>query len=268
MNRFLMAAALSSVLLASSRASAEPFLRGDSNGDDRVDISDMIHLLNHLFRGGPGTCPDIIDVNDDGIIDVSDAIFGLGFLFLGDPEPPYPGSLSPGFDGTPTDPFTCGDPPPTELPGVSFDFSGVPDTITLAEAAAGVLFRYSVLIEENLHGVISFPLDAGGCADPGVSGLKVLEVISGGGQMYCLCDTGLCGPQIEPMDLVEGSYKAAFEWTGRNWSGPSDTSNPMGPPFPPGRYLFEVRARGIYPEAEGTLRLFEVTATAEFELTP
>ena len=29
------------------------FVRGDSNGDGKVDISDAIYLLSYLFRGGP-----------------------------------------------------------------------------------------------------------------------------------------------------------------------------------------------------------------------
>jgi hypothetical protein len=70
------------------------FRRGDCNGDGRLDITDDIFHLDHLFSGGPPpTCEGACDVNDDGRDDVSDPIAGLAFKFLGGPapEPPYPG---------------------------------------------------------------------------------------------------------------------------------------------------------------------------------
>jgi len=92
------------------------FIRADSNDDGRVDISDPVATLNCLFAGGLcHPCPDAPDANDDAKLDISDAVFTLNHLFLGGPEPPapYPG---PGFDGTSSDDFTCGD-PPLEEPG-------------------------------------------------------------------------------------------------------------------------------------------------------
>jgi hypothetical protein len=60
------------------------FIRGDSNGDDTLDLSDAQNTLNHLFLGGRRPrCHDAADANDDGAIDVSDAIATLDFLFLG-----------------------------------------------------------------------------------------------------------------------------------------------------------------------------------------
>ena len=77
------------------------FLRGDSNGDDRVDISDAIGTLLYLFVGGvaPG-CPDAADTNDDGELDISDAVETLQYLFAGGRYPayPFPGE---GLDGSP-----------------------------------------------------------------------------------------------------------------------------------------------------------------------
>lgn len=94
------------------------FRRGDTNGDDLVDTSDMIFLLEHLFLRGPGPeCDDAADVNDDGRKDISDSMSGLFFLFAGAPAPPAPGPDEPGFDGTPSDPFPCGDGPLPGTPG-------------------------------------------------------------------------------------------------------------------------------------------------------
>jgi len=96
---------------------AAPFLRGNSNGDAKVDISDMVHILNFLFLGGQApACGDAADVNDDGVINISDPSFGLNFLFLGGFPPPPPGAAAPGFDGTPTDSMTCGDAPEEPSP--------------------------------------------------------------------------------------------------------------------------------------------------------
>ena len=67
------------------------FLRGDSNADRRVDISDGIFTLAALFGGGSLGCQDAGDTNDDGLVDISDAIATFGFLFLGASKaPPYP----------------------------------------------------------------------------------------------------------------------------------------------------------------------------------
>src|SRR5262249_15325626 len=43
------------------------FIRGDSNGDDIVNISDAQATLGYLFLGsGPVSCLDAADANDDG----------------------------------------------------------------------------------------------------------------------------------------------------------------------------------------------------------
>ncbi len=74
------------------------FLRGDTDSDDRLDITDPIFHLAALFLGGPGsTCPDAADSNDDGDADASDAVYSLNFLFIGGPPPPPP-FPSPGLD--------------------------------------------------------------------------------------------------------------------------------------------------------------------------
>jgi PKD repeat protein len=76
---------------------------GDLNQDGKLDLSDAVWLLGHLFLGSPGqeTLPceggtasspgqgdlALADVNGDGGIDVSDPVSILGFLFLGGPPP-------------------------------------------------------------------------------------------------------------------------------------------------------------------------------------
>lgn len=59
------------------------FVRGDSNGDGNVDLSDAQHTLNYLFSGAQRpACFDAADSNDDGQVDIADSITTLQFLFL------------------------------------------------------------------------------------------------------------------------------------------------------------------------------------------
>jgi hypothetical protein len=76
------------------------FLRGDANGDSRVDISDGIFDLLFLFRGlAAAPCSDAMDFNDDGRLDLADPIYLFNYTFGGGPiiPPPYPGA---GLDPT------------------------------------------------------------------------------------------------------------------------------------------------------------------------
>lgn len=88
--------------------SSERFLRGDSNGDARVNITDAVHVLRYLFAGGGvPPCLDAADVNDDGSISVSDAIYLLQFFARRIDALPDPGPRTPGPDPTP-DGLDCG----------------------------------------------------------------------------------------------------------------------------------------------------------------
>jgi hypothetical protein len=79
------------------------FVRGDSNADGAVNISDAQYTLNFLFLGSPGPlCLDAADANDDGRVDISDPIATLGFLFLGTGSLAPP-TAAPALDPTPDD---------------------------------------------------------------------------------------------------------------------------------------------------------------------
>ncbi len=68
-----------------------PILRGDSNHDGDVDVSDALFTLEFLFvdLSIEPVCRDATDSNDDGDIDVSDAIHVLNALFtIFVPSPP------------------------------------------------------------------------------------------------------------------------------------------------------------------------------------
>ncbi len=67
------------------------FVRGDSNGDGGVDISDPISLLNYQFLGGPAPlCRDSADANDDEKLDIADGVSLLVYLFQQGAPPPDP----------------------------------------------------------------------------------------------------------------------------------------------------------------------------------
>ena len=67
------------------------FLRGDSNGDRKIQLSDAVHVLGYLFLGtGAPACLDAADGNDDGRLELTDAIYVLSYLFLGGLPPPAP----------------------------------------------------------------------------------------------------------------------------------------------------------------------------------
>ncbi len=87
-------------------APASTFVRGDSNGDGWVEVSDVIRTLLWMVGRADVACMDAADFDDNGRVDLLDPIRGLFFLFLdGDPpEPPYP---SAGVDPTP-DALDCG----------------------------------------------------------------------------------------------------------------------------------------------------------------
>ena len=85
------------------KAGDNTFLRGDSNTDARVDLSDAIFTLAYLFQGGDAPlCLDALDSNDSGEVDISDPSHLLRHLFLGAAAPPAPWQecgLDPSADG-------------------------------------------------------------------------------------------------------------------------------------------------------------------------
>jgi hypothetical protein len=84
-----------------------PFLRGDVNADEVLNIADAIALLSYLFLDGSYDvpCEKSADADDTGSLELTDAVYVLNFLFLGGPEParPFPGC---GSDPT-EDPLSC-----------------------------------------------------------------------------------------------------------------------------------------------------------------
>jgi len=63
-------------------------LRGDVNNDMTINVSDVLYLINYLFRGGSAPYPlRDGDVNCDGEVDISDVIYLINYLFKAGPKP-------------------------------------------------------------------------------------------------------------------------------------------------------------------------------------
>ncbi|MFH1202581.1 MAG: RHS repeat-associated core domain-containing protein [Candidatus Omnitrophota bacterium] len=64
---------------------------GDANADGKVDVGDVVYLVNYLFKNGPAPAPlESGDVNIDGKVDVGDVVYLINYLFKNGPSPCRP----------------------------------------------------------------------------------------------------------------------------------------------------------------------------------
>ncbi len=60
----------------------------DANADGQLSLSDIIVLVNHVFKGGAK--PDPVcrgDANGDGMLNLTDIVYLMNFVFKGGPSP-------------------------------------------------------------------------------------------------------------------------------------------------------------------------------------
>ena len=64
-------------------------IRGDVNSDGKRSVSDVVYLINYLFKGGPQPVGGLLlaDVNCDGKVSVSDVVYLINYLFKGGTPP-------------------------------------------------------------------------------------------------------------------------------------------------------------------------------------
>ncbi|MCK4404252.1 MAG: hypothetical protein KAW02_04105, partial [candidate division Zixibacteria bacterium] len=66
-------------------------IRGDASNDGVIDLGDVVHLINYLFRDGPAPeVPQTGDVNCDEVIDLGDVVYLINYLFRDGPLPCAP----------------------------------------------------------------------------------------------------------------------------------------------------------------------------------
>ena len=67
---------------------------GDADGDGEINISDVVYLINYLYKDGPAPeCEPITtcgDVNIDGVVDLADVIYLINYLYKNGPPPGNP----------------------------------------------------------------------------------------------------------------------------------------------------------------------------------
>jgi len=64
------------------------YVCGDADGNDLVEISDVIWILNYVLASGPPPEPlESADVDCNGTVEISDAVYLVQYIFTGGPEP-------------------------------------------------------------------------------------------------------------------------------------------------------------------------------------
>jgi hypothetical protein len=67
---------------------AEAYVYGDADGDDIVDLSDVVYLARYLFQEGDPPVPLASgDPNDDCVVDIADIVYLLNYIFKEGPQP-------------------------------------------------------------------------------------------------------------------------------------------------------------------------------------
>ncbi|WP_437326226.1 hypothetical protein [Sorangium sp. So ce381] len=131
-------------------------------------------------------------------------------------------------------------------------------------------FIYTITTDSSVPPIdVAASTGCGRCVEPTSDPLSLVSYkisgLSGGAdpqpQLYCLCDVGCCAPDEAVTVQVDAtSATQTIRWSGRQWTGPSDTSNPEGAPFAPGSYDVEVTFDG---KEQGS-----VTAKLPIEIYP
>jgi len=76
------------VCLVSLSEEQVPAICGDTNGDEAVNVSDAVHIINYIFNSGGA--PDPLsngDANCDTMVNVSDAVYIINYVFVGGNPP-------------------------------------------------------------------------------------------------------------------------------------------------------------------------------------
>lgn len=128
-----------------------------------------------------------------------------------------------------------------DLPGLTVHVEADRCRIPVGE---GETFRYLIEVQQGIaYTAVDSQGGCGRCGGYTSDPLSLTEATVGEGPVdYCECDVGCCPPtEATPQLLALGSYVDSLQWPGRQWQGPSDTDQPLGPAFPVGSYAAEVK---------------------------
>ncbi len=65
------------------------YMHGDANGDQVIDLADVVYLINYLYKDGPAPDPlEAGDANCDSTVDLADIIYLINYLYKDGPAPP------------------------------------------------------------------------------------------------------------------------------------------------------------------------------------
>lgn len=68
--------------------STPPFKYGDVNGDELIDLGDMVYLISYLYKSGPAPDPLLAgDANCNGLVDLGDLVHLISYLYKAGPPP-------------------------------------------------------------------------------------------------------------------------------------------------------------------------------------
>jgi len=64
------------------------YICGDANRDQQIDLGDVLHLVNYLYKGGSEPLPtEAGDCNRDEKVDLGDILYLINYLYKGGPAP-------------------------------------------------------------------------------------------------------------------------------------------------------------------------------------
>ncbi|MCK4403686.1 MAG: hypothetical protein KAW02_01225 [candidate division Zixibacteria bacterium] len=65
------------------------YMHGDANGDQIINLADVVYLITYLFKDGPAPIPlDAGDVNCDGEVNLADVVYLINYLYRDGLPPP------------------------------------------------------------------------------------------------------------------------------------------------------------------------------------
>jgi hypothetical protein len=74
-----------------SKFTVSTFICGDVDGDEQVNILDIVFLINYKYKAGPAPDPlQSADVNSDGDINILDIVYLINYKYKGGPAPDCP----------------------------------------------------------------------------------------------------------------------------------------------------------------------------------